>query len=161
MEPYFNKMTAAGQKEIATEIDALKAERPRRIKILQAARALGDLSENADYSAAKRDLRHLESRLRFLNKQLQYAEVVTPTDNAQVEIGKYVLLEFLDDHDQVSYQLVGQQEADIGQQKLSFASPLGQALLKQIPGTIVQVAAPNGDYQVKLLKVSLAPIQAG
>ena len=158
MEPYFNQMTAAGQQAIVAEIEALKAERPRRIKILQAARALGDLSENADYSAAKRDLRHLESRLRFLNKQLQFAKVVTPTASDQAEIGNYVLLEFLDDHEQVTYQLVGKQEADIGQQKLSFASPLGQALLKQIPGTIVQVTAPNGAYQVKLLNVSLTPL---
>ena len=68
---YFQKMTPEGHQQIVDEIEALKADRPAKIKQLQEARALGDLSENAEYSAAKRDLRHLESRLRYLNKQLQ------------------------------------------------------------------------------------------
>ena len=66
-------MTPNGYKQIENEIEQLKLDRPAKIKQLQEARALGDLSENAEYSAAKRDLRHLESRLRYLNKQLQYS----------------------------------------------------------------------------------------
>ncbi len=94
MQPYFTQITQAGYDKIAGEIDALKADRPAKIAALSAARALGDLSENAEYSAAKRDLRHLESRLRFLDKQLRYAQVVTPTDDATIEIGKRVVLAF-------------------------------------------------------------------
>ena len=68
-------MTPEGYKKIETEIAELKKDRPRRIKILQEARSLGDLSENSEYTEAKRDLGHLQSRLRFLNKQLQYAQI--------------------------------------------------------------------------------------
>ena len=81
MEPTFNKMTPAGYKAIEQEIKDLKASRPEKIKILAAAAALGDRSENTEYSSAKRDLGHLESRLRYLHKQLQYADVVLPADN--------------------------------------------------------------------------------
>lgn len=68
LEPNFNKITKAGYDHLKAEIRDLEAARPNKIKILSAARALGDLSENAEYSAAKRDLRHLESRMRFLKK---------------------------------------------------------------------------------------------
>ncbi len=127
MQPYFNKMTPAGYHEIETEIEQLKLDRPNKIKALQEARALGDLSENAEYSSAKRDLRRLESRLRFLNKQLQYAQVVTPSKNSIVDLGKLVTIEFLDDHSQVIYRLVGKQEANLASHKLAFDSPLGKA----------------------------------
>ncbi|EEJ69975.1 transcription elongation factor GreA, partial [Lactobacillus crispatus JV-V01] len=69
---YFQKMTPEGYQQIEDEIARLKKDRPRRIKILQAARALGDLSENTEYTEAKRDLGHLQSRLRYLGKQLKY-----------------------------------------------------------------------------------------
>lgn len=71
---YFQKMTPEGYQQIEDEIARLK-DRPRRIKILQAARALGDLSENTEYTEAKRDLGHLQSRLRYLGKQLKYLSV--------------------------------------------------------------------------------------
>ena len=77
---YFQKMTPEGYKQIEDEIARLKKDRPRRIKILQAARALGDLSENTEYTEAKRDLGHLQSRLSYLCKQLKYAENLKTTD---------------------------------------------------------------------------------
>lgn len=157
MEPYFNKMTPAGYAKIQQAIAALKTTRPSLIQALQAARALGDLSENAEYSAAKRDLRHLESRLRFLDKQLRYAEVVTPSDNDQVDIGKYLTVLFLDESATTVYQLVGNPEADLEHGKITLASPIGSALLGHLPGDTVTVSAPNGHYQVQLLKVSLQP----
>ncbi|MFC6163500.1 transcription elongation factor GreA [Lactiplantibacillus dongliensis] len=153
MEPTFNKMTPAGYHAIEQEIEALKQQRPHRIKVLAAAAALGDRSENAEYTNAKRDLGRLESRLRFLNKQLQYAQVVEPADNDQLDIGKSVTLEFMDDHDQVTYQLVGEQEANLEQQKISFTSPIGQALDGHTVNEIVTVAAPNGSYQVKIIEI--------
>ena len=110
------------------QIATLKAKRPTLVARLKAARALGDLSENTEYSSAKRDLRHLDSRLRYLDKQLKYAQIVTPRTDGAIDLGNWVTLEFLDDHSQVTYQLVGRQEADLHQQKLAFDSPLGQAL---------------------------------
>lgn len=154
MEPYFNKMTQTGYDEIETEIEQLKQDRPAKIQALQAARALGDLSENAEYSSAKRDLRRLEGRLRFLNKQLQYAQVVAPTTGDTVEIGSVVTLEFLDDHDQVTYTVVGKQEANIQKQKISFDSALGSVIMHKKTATTVTVTAPNGSYQVKVLTIN-------
>ena len=113
---YFQKMTPEGHQQIVDEIEALKADRPAKIKQLQEARALGDLSENAEYSAAKRDLRHLESRLRYLNKQLQYAQVIEPEDNGEVDIGTDVELRFEDDNETETYHIVGKQEANVDEQ---------------------------------------------
>lgn len=152
---YFQKMTANGYHEIEQQIAALQEQRPAKIAQLKAARALGDLSENTEYSTAKRELRHLESRLRYLNKQLQYAEIVTPRDDNQVDLGTVVTLQFEDDDEVSDYQIVGKQEADIAKQKISFDSPLGQAILHQAAGTTVTVQAPQAAYQVKILRVRL------
>lgn len=151
----FNPITAAGYRDLQQKIAALEADRPEKIAILAEARAHGDLSENAEYSAAKRDLRHLESQLRFFNKQLQYAKVVAPSHDERVELGKWVTVKFMDDDDQVSYQLVGTQEADLEAGKITRVSPLGKALLGHRPGETVTVKAPNASYQVTILAVSL------
>lgn len=153
MQPYFNKVTQAGYDKIAAEIEAVKKDRPAKIKALSDARALGDLSENAEYSAAKRDLRHLESRLRYLEKQLRYAQVYIPTDNTVIEIGKSVTLQFQDDQSEETFELVGDPEADIEHNKISLSSPIGQALLDHTIGDVVSISSPNGSYQVKILDV--------
>jgi transcription elongation factor GreA len=156
LQPYFNKITPTGYHQIEQDIEALKKTRPALIKALQEARALGDLSEKAEYSAAKRDLRHLESRLRYLGKQLRYADIVTPVDNGIIDLGQQMTLAFLDDGDQVTYEMVGKPEADLDQGKISLASPLGKALLHKTVGDVVTVQAPNGSYQVQVLAVKLA-----
>lgn len=153
---YFQKMTATGYQEIQDQIAQLQEERPAKIAQLKAARALGDLSENTEYSTAKRELRHLESRLRFLNKQLQYAEIIKPSDNQTVDLGTTVTVQFTDDDDQMTYHIVGKQEADLAKQKVSFDSPLGQAIMHQKVGQTVTVNAPQGDYQVKIVAVKLS-----
>ncbi len=155
MQPYFNKVTQAGYDQIAAEIEALKQSRPEKIEQLSAARALGDLSENAEYSAAKRDLRHLESRLRYLSKQLRYAQVVKPKNDAVIEIGKTVVLQFMDDKSEDTFELVGTPEADVGANKISLISPIGKAIMSHTVGDVVSIDAPNGAYQVKILKVNL------
>ena len=153
---YFQKMTATVYQEIQDQIAQLQADRPAKIAQLKAARALGDLSENTEYSTAKRELRHLESRLRFLNKQLQYAEIIKPADDQTVDLGTTVTVQFIDDDDQVAYQIVGKQEADLAKQKVSFDSPLGQAIMHKKVGQTVTVNAPQGSYQVKILTVKLS-----
>ncbi|MBU3851982.1 MAG: transcription elongation factor GreA [Candidatus Paralactobacillus gallistercoris] len=152
---YYQKMTQAGYDQINQQIDALKKTRPALIKALQAARALGDLSENAEYSAAKHDLRHLESRLRYLGKQLRYAEIVHAQDDGIADIGKTVTIIFLDDHEQVTYQLVGHPEVNLEQHKLANDAPLARAIIGHHAGEIVTVNAPNGTYQVKIITVAL------
>lgn len=150
---YFQKMTPEGYRQIEAEIAKLKQDRPSRIKILQAARALGDLSENTEYTEAKRDLGHLQSRIRYLEKQLKYAEIVEKQDDGLVDLGKSVELRFDDDDEVETYQVVGRMEADLALGKVSFDSPLGQAIMKQAAGTTVTVEAPAGNYQVTIVAV--------
>lgn len=150
---YFQKMTPEGYKQIEDEIERLKRDRPRRIKILQAARALGDLSENTEYTEAKRDLGHLQSRLRYLGKQLKYAEIVKTTDDGKVDCGKTVVLKFDDDDETEEYKIVGRMEADLADGKISFDSPLGQAIMKQEAGGVATVEAPAGEYKVTIVEV--------
>ncbi|UNL46797.1 transcription elongation factor GreA [Lactobacillus amylovorus] len=122
---YFQKMTPEGYKQIEDEIARLKKDRPRRIKILQAARALGDLSENTEYTEAKR----------YLGKQLKYTEIVETKDDGKVDLGKTVVLKFDDDEDTEEYKIVGRMEADLADGNISFDSPLGQAIMKKEAGT--------------------------
>lgn len=122
---YFQKMTPEGYKQIEDEIARLKKDRPRRIKILQAARALSDLSENTEYTEAKR----------YLGKQLKYTEIVETKDDGKVDLGKNVVLKFDDDEDTEEYKIVGRMEADLADGNISFDSPLGQAIMKKEAGT--------------------------
>ena len=156
---YFQEMTPTGHQQLVDQVAALKKKRPTLIARLKAARALGDLSENTEYSSAKRDLRHLESRLRYLDKQLKYAKVIAPATGKQIDLGSRVTLEFLDDHEQVTYQLVGRMENDLAAGKLAFDSPLGKALRHQVAGKVVTVPAPAGNYQVKIVAVNPAPTE--
>ena len=150
---YFQKMTPQGYQEIEDEIARLKKDRPRRIKILQEARSLGDLSENSEYTEAKRDLGHLESRLRYLGKQLKYAQVIEKSNKDEIDLGSIVELLFEGEDESDTYQVVGRMEADLEKGKVSFDSPLGQAIMKQKADTTVTVEASAGNYQVKILKV--------
>ncbi|MFD1432471.1 transcription elongation factor GreA [Lacticaseibacillus yichunensis] len=149
----YHDITPDGLKELKAEVILLQAERPRRIKALADARALGDLSENADYSAAKRDLRHLESRLRYLDKLIRYAQVVTagPTDIAG--LGMHVTLRFEDDDELEVYHLVGQAEASMAPGNIAINSPLGRAIAARKVGDTVTVEAPSGAYQVTVVKL--------
>lgn len=150
---YFQKMTPEGYQQIKDEIVALKKDRPNKIKLLQEARSLGDLSENSEYTEAKKELRHLESRLRYLNKQLRYAQIIKPSDENKIDLGKTVVLKFEDDEDSAEYKIVGRLEADLAKGKISFDSPLGKALMKKVAGQEVEVQAPAGGYSVKILEV--------
>ncbi|MCT0164487.1 transcription elongation factor GreA [Lactobacillus helveticus] len=150
---YFQKMTPEGYKQIEDEIARLKKDRPRRIKILQAARALGDLSENTEYTEAKRDLGHLQSRWRYLGKELKYAEIVKTTDDGKVDWGKTVVLKFDDDDETEEYKIVGRMEADLADGKISCDSPLDQAIMKQEAGGVATVEAPAGEYKVTIVEV--------
>lgn len=152
---YYQEMTATGYHQIETQIEQLKQQRPEKIARLKAARALGDLSENTEYSTAKRELRHLESRLRFLNKQLTYAKIIKPDTSGKVGMGSTVKLQFDDDEDLETYTLVGRQEADIAQGKLAFDSPLGKAISGLKAGQSATVHAPQADYQVKVIQVTV------
>ncbi len=144
---YFQPMTAAGYQEIQEEMARLKKERPTRIKRLQQARSMGDLSENTEYTEAKRELGHLNSRLHYLGKQLKYARIVEPSQDGTVSLGRQVTVSFSPDDEQ-TYQIVGRLQAAPEDGRLAFDSQLGQALLGKKTGDRVHVSAPGGSYEV-------------
>ena len=151
---YYQKMTPEGYQEIKDEIARLKKDRPRRIKILQEARSMGDLSENSEYTTAKMELGRLQSRLRYLDKQLRYSEIIQKDKSGTIDLGSNVKLLFEGDDDAEEYRIVGRMEADLAKGKISFDSPLGQALMKQKAGATVTVEAPAGSYDVKIIAVN-------
>lgn len=150
----YHDITPDGLARLKAEVELLKAERPRRIAALAAARALGDLSENADYSAAKRDLRHLESRMRYLRKLIRYAQVVDAPTKDLVSLGATVTVRFEDDDDEVTYHIVGPAEASMDPRNIASNSPLGKALMDRRAGEQATVAAPSGSYQVTVVKLT-------
>ena len=137
---YYQKMTPEGYQEIKDEIARLKKDRPRRIKILQEARSMGDLSENSEYTTAKMELR--------------YSEIIQKDESGTIDLGSNVKLLFEGDDDAEEYRIVGRMEADLAKGKISFDSPLGQALMKQKAGATVTVQAPAGSYDVKIIAVN-------
>ena len=152
----YHQMTQAGITAFEAEITALKQQRPQRIRRLAEAAALGDRSENAEYTAAKRDLRQLEGRLRYLDKLLRYAELASPPSGETVEIGTTITLRFGPDEIEV-YTVVGPKESGLNENYLASDSPLGAAVLHQQAGAEVAVFAPAGRYSVTIVAISIAP----
>lgn len=154
---YFD-ITAQGMAWLHAEIERLKTTRPALIARVAAAAALGDRSENAEYTESKRELRRLESRLRFLDKQTRYGEVTATADDGLATLGKRVTLQFGDDLDDTEeYNLVGPAELEMAPTNLTIVSPLGATILRHRAGDTVTVAAPAGDYQVTITRVELMP----
>lgn len=149
-------ITREGYESLKKELEQLKAvERPRIIRAIEAARAHGDLSENAEYHAAKERQSFIEGRLNEIGYKLNHAEIVDtrglPKD--RVLFGSTVVLENTDTDETVIYQLVGVDEADIQMRKISISSPLGKALLGKRPGEEVVVNAPGGRRQYELVEI--------
>ena len=149
-------ITKAGYEELREELAHLKAvERPRNIRAIEVARAHGDLSENAEFDAAKDRQAILENRIGELGYSLANAEVIDPdglsTDRAV--FASRVVLENADTGECVEYQLVGPDEADIDRGSISIASPLGKALLGKEPGEEIVVQAPGGTRSYELLEI--------
>ena len=153
---YF-EITPQGMAALKAEYKALREKRPTIVKRLAAAAALGDRSENAEYTESKRELGQLDSRSRFLDKQIRYGQVVEVAADDKVVIGKTVTLQFEGDAegDTEDYNIVGPAEADTDDDNLTSNSPLGAALLNHHVGDTVTVHAPAGDYSVTVKAVEL------
>ncbi len=150
-------MTSRGKTQLQEELRRLKTkERPAIVEAIKVAREHGDLSENAEYDAAKERQAQIESRIIVLEDKLARAEVLTkmahPPD--QVRFGTTVILEDVDSGDEVTYTLVGEDEADVTQGLLSVHSPVGRALLgKRVDeGVVVRVPAGTREYEVRDIK---------
>ena len=148
-------MTEEGLEDIKKELEELKlVKRPEVINSLKDARAQGDLSENAEYDAARTEQAMVESRIKELEAMLEQAVVIEKTDTDSVSIGSKVTLEYIDDDEQEEYSIVGSKEADPFSNKISNESPIALAILGKKVGTTVSVDSPNGKYDVKIVAIN-------
>lgn len=148
-------LTPAGHARLQEELHRLKAERPRVIQAIAEARAHGDLSENAEYHAAKERQGLLEAQIARLESLLSRAEVIDPRrfHDTRVRFGATVTLYDEGREEEVTYMLVGEPESDVNEGRLSIASPLGRALVGREEGDDVEFRAPGGIRRFSIVKV--------
>ncbi len=149
-------MTLRGAEALRAELKRLKSEaRPAVIKAIAEARSHGDLSENAEYHAAREQQSFIEGRIREIETKLANAEVIDPSTlpkNGRVVFGALVKLED-EEGSHVVYQIVGEDEADIGAGRISITSPIARALVGKSEGDVVDVAAPGGIRSFEIVEV--------
>jgi len=150
-----NYLTPEGAKTLADELNRLVAtERPRVVTEVSDAAAQGDRSENAEYIYGKRRLREIDRRIRFLTKRLDGAVVVRQSEAPRDEVRFGALVELIDENGKVSvYRIVGPDEANPGEGRISFQSPLGKSLMKRRVGDTVTVHRPAGEIEVELRSI--------
>jgi transcription elongation factor GreA len=150
-------MTKQGYEELREKVRRLKAfDRQEVIKEIQMAAAHGDLSENAEYDAAKEKQMFIEGKIRELEQKLSNAKVIDTSSlsSDKVVFGATVLLKDEDKGEEVSYQIVGVDEADVARGKISISSPIVRALIGKEEGDSVEVKAPGGIRNYSILEVS-------
>ena len=149
-------ITRSGYEVLQKELRQLKTvERPQNIKAIEEARAHGDLSENAEFEAAKERQAFLEARINELSFKLNNADIIDPDDlpKDRAVFASRVVLENIDTGEDVEYQLVGPEESDINKGRISIASPLGRALVGRRPGDEISLQAPGGRRVYELVEI--------
>lgn len=147
-------LTQEGYDDIKQELDYLiNTKRPENINAIKEARALGDLSENADYDAARDEQAEIEARIKKLEAIIDDVEIIEEVTTDQVGIGNTVKISYIDEDDTDEYKIVGSQEADPFESKISNESPIAKALLGHKVGDIVSVESPNGSYEIKVIEI--------
>jgi transcription elongation factor GreA len=150
-------LTVTGAEMLKAELHNLKTvQRPAVIQAIAEARAHGDLSENAEYDAAKERQGFIEGRIKEIEGKISHAQIIDPKTldaDGRVVFGATVELEDLDSGDNVTYQIVGDDEADIKAGKISVSSPIARALIGKHAGDTVNVQAPGGVRQYEILDV--------
>jgi transcription elongation factor GreA len=150
-------MTLRGAEALRAELKRLKSQdRPNIIKAIAEARGHGDLSENAEYHAAREQQGFIEGRIKEIEGKLANAEVIEPsklTNTGRVMFGALVELEDQDNGERAIYQVVGEDEADIRAGRISVSSPIARALVGKSCGEVVDVAAPGGMRSYEILAV--------
>ncbi|MFQ5581291.1 MAG: transcription elongation factor GreA [Mariprofundaceae bacterium] len=149
-------MTTHGAEKLREELTHLKSvKRPQIIEAIATARAHGDLSENAEYHAAKDEQGFIEGRIKELEDKIARAHVIDPStiDAEKVVFGATVSLIDLDSGSEVEYQIVGVDEADISQGKVSITSPIARALIGREEGDVAIVQAPGGEREYEVQEI--------
>ena len=152
-------LTKNGAEMLRSELTKLKAvDRPKVIEAIQEARAHGDLSENAEYDAAKERQSFIEGRIIEIEGKLASAQIIDPKSidsDGRCVFGATVKLKNLESDQEVTYQIVGEDEADIKDKKVSIKSPLARALIGKYAGEVAEVVAPGGGVEYEVLSVEL------
>jgi transcription elongation factor GreA len=149
-------ITQAGYEALRKELENFKSiERPNNIKAIEEARSHGDLSENAEFEAAKDRQAFIESRINELEFKLSSADIIDTKklSKDRAVFGSTVLLENIETGEEVEYQLVGPDESDIGKGRISISSPLGQVMLGKQPGEELTLKAPGGIRRYELMEI--------
>ena len=149
-------ITRKGYNALKKELEGLKSvERPKNIRAIEEARAHGDLSENAEFTAAKERQSFLETRIKELEFKLGNADIIDPDNKPKDKavFGCTVILENIDSGDEVSYQLVGPDESNIKEGRISVESPLGMAIVGKRLGDEISINAPGGKRQYELVEI--------
>lgn len=152
-------LTQRGADELRAELKRMKSvERPRIVKAIEEARAHGDLKENAEYHAAKEEQGFAEARIADMESKLSTAQIIDVTKmganaNGRVIFGATLDLADEDDGEEFTYQIVGEDEADIKNGLLSFASPIARALIGKHEGDVVEVNVPGGQRHLEIVAV--------
>ncbi|MBX6319632.1 transcription elongation factor GreA [Pigmentiphaga sp.] len=150
-------LTVRGAERLKQELHRLKTvERPAVINAIADARAQGDLSENAEYDAAKEKQGFIEGRIQELEAKLSNAQIINPAEldaEGRIVFGATVDLEDLETGERVTYQVVGDDEADIRANLISISSPIARALIGKSAGDVAEVQAPSGVREYEILDV--------
>ena len=150
-------ITRIGSELLKNELQRLKhVERPSVINAISEARAQGDLSENAEYDAAKEKQAFIEGRIKEVESKLSAAQIIDPSlidADGKVVFGSTVELEDLETGQRMRYQIVGDDEASLENNKISISSPIARALIRKEAGETVAVITPGGQREVEIIKV--------
>lgn len=147
-------MLAEGYRQLEDELKRLKAERPQIVDAIEEARAHGDLSENAEYHAAKERQGQIEASIADIEDRLSRALVIDPTTLSGDKVVFGATVSLLDEEEKkIRYQLVGQQEADAKVGRISYNSPLGRALIGRQVGEEVEVTTPSGEKYFEIAAI--------
>ena len=147
-------LTEEGLEDLKSELDILiNVRRPENILAIKEARSLGDLSENAEYDAARNEQAEIEARIKQIEKMLENVSIITDIPTDKVGLGSTVSIKYVDDQEQDEYKIVGSQEADPFASKISNESPIAKALFDHKVGDVVTVESPNGSYEVEIIEI--------
>ena len=148
-------LTSDGFLELEEELNELKnVRRPKVIEAIKDARSQGDLSENADYDAARNEQAEVEGRIKELEFMLANATIIEKKNSHIVDVGSTVTSKYVDDDEEEVYHIVGRMEADPFENKISNESPIGKAIINKSEGDTVEISSPTGSYQIKIVSVA-------
>ena len=150
-------LTKDGEKKLQEELKNLKLERPEIIKAIAEAREHGDLKENAEYHAAREQQSMVEARIKDIEFKLGNSEIIDSKfseNKNQIIFGSTVELLNTKDNSKIKYQLVGEDEADLTKNKISFNSPIGKGLMNTKVGDIITILVPKGKLNFKVININ-------